>query len=86
VRRLGLVAKRTMREFGVRCLTKVEERSGREIAALREREGISQAVLARAQRDDELREPNGAGGGSALKPLSPLKSEGLDAVYKRGKL
>ncbi len=48
MRRLGLVDKKTMREFDVRCLTAVEELSAAEIVALREREGVSQAVLARA--------------------------------------
>jgi putative transcriptional regulator len=83
--RLGLVDKTTMREFDVRCLTAVEELSGAEVAALREREGISQAVLARAlnvttnyvsQIERGAKHPSG----STLKLLSLIKSKGLDAV------
>jgi putative transcriptional regulator len=83
--RLGLVDKRTMREFDVRCLTKVEELSATEIAALREREGISQAVLAHAlnvttncvsQMERGAKHPRG----STLKLLSLIKSKGRDAV------
>ena len=37
--RIGLVDKKTMRHFDERCLTKVEPLTGREIVALREREG-----------------------------------------------
>ena len=83
--RLGLVDKKTMREFDVRCLTAVEELSGAEVAALREREGISQAVLARAlnvttnyvsQIERGAKHPSG----STLKLLSLIKSKGLDAV------
>lgn len=83
--RLGLVDKKTMREFDVRCLTAVEELSGAEVAALREREGISQAVLARAlnvttnyvsQIERGAKHPSG----STLKLLSLIKSKGLGAV------
>jgi putative transcriptional regulator len=83
--RLGLMDKKTMREFDVRCLTAVEELSGAEVAALREREGISQAVLARAlnvttnyvsQIERGAKHPSG----STLKLLSLIKSKGLDAV------
>jgi len=83
--RLGLVDKKTMREFDVRCLTAVEELSGGDIVALREREGVSQAVLARAlnvttnyvsQMERGAKRPRG----STLKLLSLIKSKGLDAV------
>ncbi len=83
--RLGLVDKKTMREFDVRCLTAVEELSGRDIVALREREGVSQAVLARAlnvttnyvsQMERGAKRPRG----STLKLLSLIKSKGLAAV------
>ena len=46
--RLGLADKKTMREFDARCLTLVEDLSAGEIHGLREREGVSQAVFARA--------------------------------------
>ncbi|MGO8954119.1 MAG: helix-turn-helix domain-containing protein [Rhodomicrobium sp.] len=83
--RLGLVDKKTMREFDVRCLTSVEELSSADIVALREREGVSQAVFARAlnvttnyvsQMERGAKRPRG----STLKLLSLIKSKGLDAV------
>ncbi len=83
--RLGLVDKKTMREFDVRCLTAVEDLSGADIVALREREGVSQAVLALAlnvttnyvsQMERGAKRPRG----STLKLLSLIKSKGLDAV------
>ncbi len=45
--RIGLVDKKTMRQFDDRCLTKVEKLSGRDIVSLRDREGVSQKVFAR---------------------------------------
>jgi putative transcriptional regulator len=83
--RLGLVDKKTMRDFDVRCLTAVEPLSGEDILALREREGVSQAVFARAlnvttnyvsQIERGAKKPRG----STLKLLSLIKSKGLDAV------
>ena len=44
---VGALDKSTMRDIDAFCLTKVEAMTGEEIQALREREGISQAVLAR---------------------------------------
>jgi len=43
--KVGALDKTTMRDIDAFCLTKVEALSGRDIQALREREGISQAVL-----------------------------------------
>ena len=83
--RLGLVDKKTMRAFDLRCLTLVEDLSGEEVLALRECEGVSQAVLARAlnvttnyvsQIERGARRPRG----STLKLLWLIKSKGLDAV------
>lgn len=83
--RLGLVDKRTMREFDLRCLTDVEALTGDEIQALRDREGVSQAVLARvlnvttnyvSQMERGAKRPRG----STLKLLSLIKHKGLDAV------
>lgn len=82
---LGLVDKKTMREFDVRCLTAVEALSAKDILALREREGVSQAVLARvlnvttnyvSQIERGAKKPRG----STLKLLSLIKSKGLDVV------
>ena len=39
--RIGLLDRETLREFDASCLTAVEELSAREIAALRQREGVS---------------------------------------------
>ena len=83
--RLGLVDKKTMREFDVRCLTTVEEMTAEDIQALREREGVSQAIFARclnvttnyvSQLERGAKRPRGA----TLKLLSLIKSKGLEAV------
>jgi putative transcriptional regulator len=47
MRRLGLADKKTMREFDLRCLTAIEDMAASDIHALRQREGVSQAVFAR---------------------------------------
>ena len=44
--RAGLVDTKTMREFDASCLTPVETVSPRQIAAMRKRAGVSQAVFA----------------------------------------
>ncbi len=83
--KLGLVGKKTMREFDVRCLTTIEDMTADDIAALREREGVSQAVFARclnvttnyvSQLERGAKRPRGA----TLKLLSLIKSKGLEAV------
>lgn len=83
--RLGLVDKQTMREFDVRCLTTVEPLTAAQILALREREGVSQAVFARclnvttnyvSQIERGAKQPRGA----TLKLLSLVKAKGLDAI------
>jgi putative transcriptional regulator len=83
--RLGLVDKKTMREFDVRCLTVVEDLSAADIQALREREGVSQAILARclnvttnyvSQLERGAKRPRGA----TLKLLWLIRNKGLEAV------
>jgi len=83
--RLGLVDKKTMREFDVRCLTKVDEMSAADIQKLRVREGVSQAVLAVclnvttnyvSQLERGAKRPRGA----TLKLLSLIRQKGLEAV------
>jgi putative transcriptional regulator len=83
--RLGLVGKKTMREFDTRCLTPVDDFSALDIQALREHEGVSQAVFARAlnvttsyisQIERGMKRPRGA----TLKLLSLVKRKGLDAI------
>lgn len=82
---IGLVDKATMRRFDERCLTAIEQFGAAEIKALREREGASQAVLARylnvtvssvGQWERGEKRPAGA----ALKLLSLAKIHGLDYV------
>jgi putative transcriptional regulator len=81
----GLVDKATMRRFDARCLTPTEPMTGEEIAALRERERVSQSVFARtlgvslntvSQWERGERKATGA----ALKLLSLAKAHGLDYV------
>jgi len=83
--RLGLVDKKTMREFDVRCLTPVEDLSAKDIQALREREGVSQSILARclnvttnyvSQLERGTKRPRGA----TLKLLWLIRNKGLEAV------
>ena len=83
--RIGLVDKKTMRDFDERCLTKVENLTGRDIVSLRDREGVSQKVFARylnvpvtlvSQWERGERKPSGA----AVKLLSLVKHKGLDAI------
>ncbi len=81
----GLVDKKTMREFDETCLTVVEKPTAAEIAALREREGMSQKVFARylnvpvtlvSQWERGERNPSGA----AIKLLALVKAKGIDAI------
>ncbi len=83
--RVGIIDKKTMREFDIRCLTKVDELTPAEILAIREREGVSQAVFATAlnittnyvsQMERGAKKPRGA----TLKLLSLVKHKGLDAI------
>ena len=83
--RIGLVDKKTMRHFDERCLTRIERLSGRQIASLRESEGVSQKVFARylnvpatliSQWERGERKPSGA----AVKLLSLVKRKGLEAI------
>lgn len=81
----GLVDKATMRRFDERCLTPALPMSAEEIASLRKRERVSQAVFARVlgvslntvgQWERGERKAMGA----ALKLLSLAKTHGLDHV------
>ena len=81
----NLVDKTTMRRFDEKCLTPTPEMSAEDVAALRTRERVSQAVLARtlgvslntvSQWERGERKASGA----ALKLLSLVKSHGLDYV------
>ena len=82
---VGLVDKRTMREFDAACLTPVRPLSAEEIRAPREREGASQAAFARylnvttglvSQWERGEKHPQGA----SLKLLSLVARNGREAV------
>ena len=82
---VGALDKSTMRDIAAFCLTAVEPMQGSEIAALREREGISQAVFAchlnvgtKLVSDWErgAKRPSGP----SLKLLTLVRSKGLDAI------
>lgn len=82
---VGLVDKKTMREFDDACLTTVEKLSGKEIVALREREGVSQAVLARhlnvaVKLVGEWERGEKRPSGPSLKLLSLVRAKGLEAI------
>ena len=81
----GTMDKRTMRRFDDLCLTPVEPFAPDEIRALRERERVSQAVLARYLNVTtglisqwERGEKNPAG--PSLKLLSLVRDKGLAAI------
>ena len=82
---LGLIDKKTMRDFDASCLTTVEKLSAREIAAVREKAGVSQAVFAHylnvtvglvSQWERGEKEPRGP----SLKLLTLVQKKGLDAI------
>jgi len=82
---IGLLDKKTMREFDVSCLTEVEPMPAADIVALREREGVSQAVLARylnvaVKLVGEWERGEKRPSGPSLKLLSLVKAKGLDAI------
>jgi putative transcriptional regulator len=81
----GVMDKRTMRRFDVMCLTSVRPLSAKQIRALRQREGTSQAVFARylnvttglvSQWERGEKHPRGA----SLKLLTLVATKGLEAV------
>ena len=81
----GVMDKATMRKFDASCLVKVDPLKPAEIQALRERENVSQAVLARhlnvttgliSQWERGERKPSGP----ALTLLSLIKRKGLEVL------
>lgn len=81
----GVMKKRTLRRFDEMCLTPVEPMDAAAIRALREREHVSQAVLARHLNVTtglvskwERGEKYPAG--PSLKLLSLVRSKGLEAI------
>ncbi len=83
--RVGLVDKKTMREFDLRCLTAVDDLSARDIQRLRKRERISQAVLARCLnlttgQVSQLERGAKHARGATLKLLCLIEKKGLEVV------
>ena len=83
--RLGLIDKQTMQNFDASCLTTVEKMSPAEIAEVRRRAGVSQAVFAKylnvtvglvSQWERGEKQPRGP----SLKLLSLVQKKGLDAI------
>jgi putative transcriptional regulator len=82
---VGIIDKKTMKEFDECCLTPVEKIAPRAICRLRNREKASQAVFARhlnvpvslvSQWERGEKHPSG----SALKLLALVKKKGLSAI------
>ena len=83
--KLGVIDKQTMRTFDELCLVPVQPMTAEEIRSLREREGLSQPVLAWylnvsknliSDWERGVRKP----GGAALKLLNLVKSKGVQAI------
>jgi putative transcriptional regulator len=83
--RAGLVDKKTMRNFDVSCLTGVKKMSAKQIAEVRKRAGVSQAVFASylnvttgliSQWERGEKHPHGP----SLKLLTLVRKNGLDAI------
>jgi putative transcriptional regulator len=82
---IGVVDKTTMREFDQMCLTKTEQLTGAAIRAIREKEGVSQAVFAEhlgvtagliSKWECGEKHPSRM----ALKLLAVVKSKGLSVI------
>ena len=82
---VGVIDKTTMREFDASCLTATEKISAKDVVALRRREGVSQAVLARhlnvaVKLVGEWERGEKRPSGPSLKLLALVKAKGLDAI------
>ena len=85
LRNVDALDKATMRDIEAFCLTKVEALSGEDIQALREREGISQAVLARhlnvgTKLVSDWERGTKTPSGPSLKLLVLVRTKGLDTI------
>ena len=83
--RIGLLDRKTMREFDASCLTQIAPLSAGEILALRERAGVSQGVFARylnvrPKAVSEWERGEKKPSGPSLKLLSLVKAKGLEAI------
>ena len=83
--RLGLIDAKTMRDFDASCLTRVEKLSAQEIAEVRKKAGVSQAVFASylnvtvglvSQWERGEKQPRGP----SLKLLALVQKKGLDSI------
>jgi putative transcriptional regulator len=83
--RVGVLDTKTMREFDATCLTAVEPLSPRQIAAVRRRAGVSQAVFASylnvttglvSKWERGEKHPQGP----SLKLLALVQKKGLEAI------
>ena len=81
----GLIDVKTMRDFDASCLTTVKNLSSKQIAEVRKREGVSQAVFANylnvttgliSQWERGEKHPQG----SSLKLLALVQKKGLEAI------
>ena len=82
---VGALDKATLRDLDAFCLTKVEELTGEEIQALRERGHVSQAIFAHhlnvrtklvSDWERGVKRPSGP----SLKLLALVRAKGLDAI------
>jgi len=83
--RIGLMDAQTMREFDASCLTPVEKLSANQIAEVRKKAGVSQAVFASylnvttglvSQWERGEKKPQGP----SLKLLTLVHKKGLEAI------
>jgi putative transcriptional regulator len=83
--RIGLINKKTMRDFDSSCLTTVEKLTAKEIVELRKKAGVSQAVFASylnvstgliSQWERGEKQPRGP----SLKLLTLVRKKGLDVI------
>ncbi len=83
--RAGALEKATMRDIEAFSMTDVKKMNGKDIQALRVREGVSQAILARhinvstklvSDWERDIKHPSGP----SLKLLSLVQTKGLDAI------
>jgi len=83
--RIGLMDAQTMRDFDASCLTEVKKLSAKQIAGVRKKAGVSQAVFASylnvtagliSQWERGEKHPHGP----SLKLLALVRKNGLDAI------
>lgn len=83
--RIGVIDKRTLKEFDHTCLTPIKTFTAEEIRALRERENVSQPVFARylnvtkgvvSAWERGVKNP----GGPALRLLTLIQKNGIESI------